>query len=306
MEFFSVTSSLQLADLKRLVDVENIDHVYDLLGYDYECESNFERNGGRDELRIRRARFLESICLRCQPRSEQIRRCFNQINCSYAEAFVLAHRTTPPAEVVNSLNELVLYRQGKRLGPRERAIEFGARRDVDFVDPLRRYKVLQGTCPSHLAGVTRIWCLAVDTVSRSYSHAIALAMCFIAIHPFSDGNGRVGRMLFTWLCHRWGLAIKWLAEGDDGEVLRTGVGIHSTEHLMAQLMIRAADGHNRAFPYASHDSCGKAADALSQTLRNLDLLLATEQFRSLEEHMSTFRHLQDESPRFASLREFMC
>ncbi|MDP9191116.1 MAG: Fic family protein [Acidobacteriota bacterium] len=286
--------------------MKDIDHLYDVLGYDYQCELNFERSRGGEDVRSRRLQFMENVCLRCQPSSEQIRRLFNQVNCSYAERYVLSHRDTAPEEVLDSLNELVLYRQGKRRGPRDRPIEFGARRDVDFVDPLRGYKVLQGTCPPHLADVVAVWCAAVDTVSRDYSHAIALTMCFIAIHPFSDGNGRVGRVLFTWLCHRWGLAVKWLAEGADGEVLRTGAGLLSTEHLMAQLMMRAADGHNRAFPYASHDSCGKAADALSHTLRNLDLLIETQQFRYLEEHMMTYRHFQDESPRFASLGEFMC
>jgi hypothetical protein len=112
-------------------------------------------------------------------------------------------------------------------------------------------------------------------------------------------------MAFTWLTERWELPQKWFAEGLDGELFRTGDGIHSTEHLMAQVMIRAAGGHNRAFPFSNPGAASKAASAIINTLNDLNAFVLTDEFVALLDHLNQNGHFRNNSPRFDSLRDFL-
>jgi hypothetical protein len=298
------TSSFSIRELERAVTSYDIARLYEILDYDYAAAS---QNAARvdDDVLARRDRFLRQLCLLRTPTDEEIRRFFNQLNAAYADKLIWANTAALPGDFLTTANQLMLYRQGKRLGLRDRAIAFGARLDLDVLDPLRAYKVLTGVAPPFLPNTLAEWANAVDVSDKRQEAAIALAMCLIAIHPFTDGNGRVGRLVFTWLCARWGIQTEWLSEGSDGELLRTGVGVHSTEHLMTRLMSRAAEGHNRAFPYGDFDSAATAAAALRRTMRNLPALMESAEFILLREHLSCYDHIRPVSPRFQSLETFM-
>lgn len=57
----------------------------------------------------------------------------------------------------------------------------------------------------------------VDTVERKQGTVVAFHIGFEAIHPFVDGNGRMGRILMNWQLHKWGLPVKIIREEDKQE-----------------------------------------------------------------------------------------
>ena len=294
--------SLALDDLRRAAQSMGIEQLYDVLGYDYATEAA----AAGDSKASRRTAFLRRLCLLRPPTNVELRRLFNQVNMSYAEAWALSNSRCVPAEFLRHCNHLTLYLQDKPLGLRKRQIAFGVRKDLEIRDPLRAYKALVGLLPVFLPEAITAWCEAVDTATRSRETAIALMMCLIAMHPFSDGNGRVARVAFAWLSARWSLEHKWLAEDHDGELLRTGQGLQSTEYLMTQVVVRIAADHNRGFPYATPESAAKAANATLRTLQDLDALIHTVEFKTYFSHLNDERHFRDTSPRFECLRDFMC
>jgi hypothetical protein len=165
----------------------------------------------------------------------------------------------------------------------------------------------------HLGEITHRWALTLDRCPRTSDAALLLAMALVAIHPFSDANGRAGRFTYTWLRERWGLGLQWLGEGADGELLRTGIGISSTEYLMATFMITLMEGHNVVAPGSSgHDDATvdvMMKEALERSLDDIASqhpnILNAESFKSLRNHLAADNHIVDMSPRFESLKSLI-
>lgn len=57
----------------------------------------------------------------------------------------------------------------------------------------------------------------VDTDERKQGTVVAFHIAFEGIHPFVDGNGRMGRILMNWQLVKFGLPIKIIREEDKQE-----------------------------------------------------------------------------------------
>lgn len=293
--------------LVSYLSAHSIEQVYELFGYDYEQEAIFDRTRNSN---FRRRQFLALLSWREAPTSELVQRFFNQVNTFYGEKWLLSNASEDPIPALIEINRLGLFRQGKHVGFRSKGIAFGVRLHLPFMDAFRQSKWLVGIDPEHIRDSTDAWARATNQCGRNLDMALALSMTLIAIHPFADGNGRAGRLLFTWLCKRWDLSLLWLDEGRDGELLRTGQGIQSTEYVMAMFMIRLANGHNVADPAgnsrrtSSEDEKAHAAlcDELERMRDGTSTILSTEEFRNLKDHFWTDRHFRPTSPRFECLR----
>lgn len=291
------------AHLARLTITE----AYDSFGFDYLLSDTV----GRDVEDRARDGFLGALEWRARPTQEFVRRLFNQVNMFYAERWVDEQPNESPSHTLLECNRLTLFRQGKPIGWRMKPVEFGARNYLDFMDPFRRSKWLRGVHPEFIPTVIDDWCSAVSTCPRTRDNAIALAMSLIAIHPFSDANGRIGRLVVPWLCKRWGQELQWLDEGSDGELLRTGYGVESTEYLMAAVVIGMAGGHNVIPPGMDGRQPELGAQAMSEALRGtLRHLAESEVTQSLElknliAHLQSNGHIRRTSPRFESLQSVL-
>ncbi len=95
--------------------------------------------------------------------------------------------------------------------------------DPRIAGRLRNVNVRVGmhSCPDHLVVFDRLhgW---TDRVNRSPNGgrgpdkwAEMLHVSFEKLHPFEDGNGRVGRILWNWHRKRLGLPVKVVHEGEE-------------------------------------------------------------------------------------------
>jgi hypothetical protein len=292
--------------LSSLIYEHDIEWVYSLLSYDYKAEVIFSKRPDNDSCRTE---FLDKMAWTDKPTSVKIKRLFNQINSFYAEKWAQSNPNISALDFLLECNKLILFRQGKMLGYRSVEIEFGVRADVDFLDPRGQFKQLRGTTFSLIDRAVELWGEAVECGSGNADLVLALVISLIAIHPFSDGNGRLGRVAYTWLRARWGLPAEWLAEDEEGEFFRTGMGLASTEYLMAAAMLKVCAGYNRVlYGQGWDDEDGKAFEALKTTLQHLraqDSLVDTESFRKLRLHLQQEGHIRKSSPRFESLRDVL-
>lgn len=298
---------MNLKDLKKLAMSKKQRDFYDIIGCSYEeidihngIPSNFP--------------LLAEIDWIVSPDKEILKRFFNQVNTHFGEQIAIEDADTQnPINLLNNLNSTVLYRQGKSLGFRERDITFGQRKHLDFFDHRRSYQWLYGLSPKHIEDMLMIWAQTVDRAPKCLSNAFALTMILIAIHPFSDGNGRIARIAFSWLCRRWGLEQLWMAEDDDGEFLRTGCGISSTEYLMAMFMLSIASGNNSVDPSGRLQKPNENSDEFRRCLSAYTRKIAETspgnigraEFEALFLHMHHDGHFKDHSPRFDCLNQFI-
>lgn len=287
-----------------------IERLYGFLGYDYAGSAAFDSDAHNQE----RERFARLLAWQTSPTGELIRRLFNQINTFYAERWMLQHLREEPLAVLLELNRLLLFRQGKHIGTRERRIDYGYRVHLDFMDPFRRLKWLTGASANDVRLLLQQWSDTAAACRPRRSCALALAMCLIAIHPFVDANGRLARLTYTWLCERWELrGENWMDEDGTGELLRTGHGIRGTEYLMAQFMIALADGANVIDPGSggtrSAPDDARMADAIRRHLQSLRMDDEATVFRSpftnLQAHLESEGHFRATSPRFECLRTLL-
>jgi Fic/DOC family protein len=302
----TITLTSLLAQLRGY----SIEQAYDWLGFDYGRLSSSDTN---PQDVVARQRFLSKIAWRVSPSEEHIRRLFNQINTYYAERWCLDNAAADPAMLLLEINRIALYRHGKHLGLRSHGIEFGIRVHLDVLDPWRKWPWLRGGNSECLAEMIADWCKAVASAPPCVDNALALAMAIIAIHPFSDANGRTGRLVLSWLCRRWGVGDLWLDEARDGEVLRTGRGLNSTEYLMASFIIRLMGRHNIVAPGTARREQRELGPMMREAMRaNLDLIsqaqpgvIDSDEFLALKQHWEASGHLRTTSPRFECLGELI-
>lgn len=57
----------------------------------------------------------------------------------------------------------------------------------------------------------------VETKEQKEGLVVAMHIAFEDIHPFVDGNGRMGRILMNWKLRYWGLPVKIIREEDKFE-----------------------------------------------------------------------------------------
>lgn len=296
------TEALTISGLRAFIALHPIEETYDYLGHDYAAAAQGKAPPPR---------FIRNMNWTVAPSNTETLRFFNQLNTWYAERWALNNVFASPTVVLMECNRLLLYREGKRVGFRDREISFGSREFLDFMDPRRQFKRLVGTAPSLLADALRVWSDTVSTAPQTDAAVIALCAALLAIHPFSDANGRLGRVLYSWMRRRFGLIEQWIAENDEGECLITGTGIDSTEYLLGALQLRFARHHN-AFPYGggvlARESSSDAHNMLLAELRILDGehgILSSPEFVELYQHLRSYGHFQQQSPRFACLRDFL-
>jgi Fic family protein len=311
----------------ELLTHNTIEETYQFLDYDYEEELLYKRaakeltvgqldlNRQMPEHGSRRQSFLGRFdwCGDKLPSHEHILRLFNQVNTFYAERWAMSHLTAEPQSFLKECGRLILHRQGKQSGFRIKNISFGIRKDIDFLDPFRQFKILRGTAPSLINQVSTMWSDVAQTSRHDSDRALLLAMALIAIHPFPDGNGRLARITYTWFTRRWGLEECWLAEDSTGEFLRTGFGRHSTEYLMSALILELCGGYNRNdFGYGAVHSEREdqmAARVLESQLQGLlqndPAIFRSESFTLLRDHLQKEGHFSARYPRFEALREII-
>ncbi|MEO8381403.1 MAG: Fic family protein [Acidobacteriota bacterium] len=292
--------ALTISGLRVFIASHAIEETYEYLDHDYAAAAQ-----GKEPP----ARFVRRLNWKAAPNTTEILRFFNQLNTWYAETWALSNVSTSPTAVLTECNRMLLYREEKRVGLRNREISFGSREFLDFMDPRRQFKRLVGTTPSLIAEALRAWS-EVAAAQRNDAALILLSAALLAIHPFSDANGRLARVMYSWMRKRVGLTELWLAEDDQGECLTTGAGVDSTEYLLGALQLRLARHHN-AFPYGGGRALARedgvnAHEAIVTELRALESdhgILNSPEFVELYRHLHSHGHFQHHSPRFASLRD---
>jgi hypothetical protein len=300
-------------DMSAIVDflrTHSIEETYNYLGYDYKMESEHEQ---KKEHEIERQAFINRLLWHSEPSHEMVRRVFNQINTFYADGWAMSHLRNDPIEFLLTSNRLVLYRQSKIPGFRTKNIAFGEQKNLDFLDLRRQFKMLRGIAPQLIPVALEDWSKTISQVTHEVDTALFLTMALITIHPFSDGNGRVARSIYTWLIKRWDLKERWLAEGEDGEVMRTGFGMDSTEHLMAAFMLEICQGYNRnkygfrnTYTAKDEEQALISLQSQLQRIRNGNLMiLKSETFKQLRDHLEEKGHMRLNSPRFEALRKIL-
>jgi hypothetical protein len=290
---------LTLAELSHWLRTLPIEAAYSSLGFSY-------AEIGASEHSADYARLLEKFAWTTPPNEEVVRRLFNQINSSYADRLVDA--SEPLAGLLLRANALMLFAEGKHIGLREREIAFGYRKHLDVMDPLRRAKWLRGPPAKDVPTLIARWSEVAHNRRFGIDAALLMALLLVAIHPFTDANGRMARLAFTMLLVRSGEAPLWLNEAEDGELLRTGSGIESTEFLMAALVAELA-GNANVIEGDGLCEASAIAPALMERLdaldRGDDTVLTGTAFDRYNSHLEQDGHLLEVSPRFACLRAWL-
>ena len=312
-------TSVNLEALVEFLGNHTIEESYDFLQYDYkkEIEYEIERERERDKERASdpsRDAFLKRLNWIGIPSHTLIRCVFNQINTFYAEKWSMEHLESNPKPLTFECNRLILYRQAKETGIRSKSnIQFGIHRNIEFPDPRRHFKRLRGMAPRLIERALEEWFNTIDSVPHEPKIAFILALAIIAIHPFSDGNGRFGRLVYSWLTKRWELSESWLSEDAQGEFLRVGHGMASTEHLMAEVMVELCGGYNRVkFGYREEQTEKDDEQFLLcltsqlQSIRHEQpAILVGTSFENLWKHLLENGHFRPTSPRFESLKSII-
>lgn len=301
---------MKLQDLVIQLEKYKIEEFYDILGYNYEQQC---RSGEQEVLLQKKKMFLDLFNWIQNPRDEIILRLFNQINTYYAESWAFSHLDAMPIDFINSCNHLIIYKQGKGSSLRNTGVSFGERKILDSLDPIRKYKWIQGIAPRYLDDAIAAWSVSVNKCEKTAEIALFLSFALIAIHPLTDGNGRLARIAYSWMRRRWDLEYKWIREGSDGELYRTGRFQDSTEHLMGKFITDLCGGYNE-IPYTPFSSLGKHDDSqaysnlksnLDQVITNPSISIASHSFKMLENHLGVYDHYSTESPRFKCLINYI-
>lgn len=301
---------LRLNDISTLASTLSQRDLYNYLGYSYRLEKSFNDRKART---VYRQKFMDLFEWKSEPQPSDVFRLFNQINSYYAEEWASTNTDASPQEFMMQCNQISLFEQAKNTGIRKIGVSFGYRKHLDFMDPRRKSKWLVGVGPGFVEQAICALSSAIENSRINVSLALGLSMAFIAIHPFSDANGRVGRLLFNWLCRKWGLPLLWLNEDQDGELLRTGRGLKSTEYLMAMYMICLAEGRNVVVPDGTNFNTSSEQEEMYLSLvKRIAHLSGTDsiprEFPALDElinHLHVDGHLIPYSPRFLCLSRIL-
>lgn len=294
---------MTLSKLISLTGSNSIQQLYNRLDYDYGQEKLFSSNP--DLIGERRKKFLDIFSWKVEPQSEYVLRLFNQINTHYAEDWALQNLHINSLSLLKEINNILLYRQSKQMWLRKENITYGRRVHLDVLDVYKSIKWLRGINPKFLPDIIHHWSQAVDIFISNHkitkSVVLAMTMLFIAIHPFEDGNGRIARIIYSWLLKKNELELLWLREADDGEIYRSGFKEKSTEYLMGTYISELCGNYNDILTYDDDKAYSILLSNIKLLLKDFTLLLNSITFRRLEEHLEKDNHYVKSSPRFESL-----
>jgi hypothetical protein len=296
-------SKLRVDKIGKLTTFE-IAHCYAEIGYSYACEREFQADGRWVH---QRNKFLKEFEI-APIETDLILRTFNQINYFYAQREV-EQKVLHPLDFLTTSNRILLFEQQKPLGFRHREVQYGARQDVDFLDVRRGYKALLGMPSGAIVQSLAQWHATVDLCQKRVETAVVLMIALIAIHPFSDANGRLARLAFFWLMKKWNMPARYIKEGSDGEFFRCGQGLKSTEHLMREATAYICGNQNVIIPgfFEKHTKASgeKMIEAFSFHMKQLsdmpEELLDQENIRNLLRHYERFGHITDKPQNFLCL-----
>jgi hypothetical protein len=293
-----------------MLNAHAIEESYKIFNYCYEFEVENNKSSAYEK---ERASFLGQFAWKKSPNHSIVLRLFNQINSFYAEREIGNWLDLSMYNVTNKINALLLYRQGKYLGFRKSDISFGVRKHVDRYDPISRYKWFYGIGPDHLTETMEKLSAIIPLADRQIENGLVIYMMLICIHPFADGNGRAARLMFTWLMLYWKMDKCYINEDLDGEFLRIGENIHSTEYIMGSFIKDLCNGFNQV-PYLYGDFKTKENEKLAYTalLEKFKILKDGRyfgeiypSFKLLTANFENTQQIINSSPRFNALKEYL-
>lgn len=108
------------------------------------------------------------------------------INAHRAWKFLIKHNDVTP-QIIKDTHKILMRGQ-----PMEKKY-FGEWRDV----PVYIGGEKKSQPPLVINNQIKHWCWRTNTINRNFD-AVSLHISFENIHPFIDGNGRIGRILLNW------------------------------------------------------------------------------------------------------------
>jgi len=124
-----------------------------------------------------------------------------------SKAYLYLMQVQPPLTRKNVLktHRLLMKNLNARIAGQMRKVPVGIYSKGKLVGECADPRKLEGSMTNFLAGVNLLDTLTVSLEKEEYSKECHIL--FEKMHPFEDGNGRVGRLLLAWQRKQMGLSL---------------------------------------------------------------------------------------------------